>query len=70
VTDGVNGLHFRTGDPHSLADALRRAVGSPDLWKTLHDGIPEIYDIEDAVETISEIYRGLLEERATATIRA
>ena len=65
VTDGVNGLHFRVGDPDSLADTLRRAVGSPDLWKTLHNGIPEIYDIEDAVVNISEIYRGLLEERTT-----
>jgi len=68
VTDGVNGLHFRVGDPYSLADALRRAVGSPDLWKTLHNGIPEIYDIEDAVMNISEMYRGLLEERASVGV--
>jgi glycosyltransferase involved in cell wall biosynthesis len=70
VTDCVNGLHFRAGDPHSLAEALHRAVDLPDLWKTLHDGIPEIYGIEDAVKTMSSIYRGLLEERATAALGA
>ena len=30
VDDGVNGLHFRTGDPRSLAQAIRRATSSPD----------------------------------------
>ena len=68
VTDGVNGLHFLAGDPQSLADVLRRAVSSPDLWKALHDGIPEIYSIEDAVVNISKIYRELLEERAISGV--
>ncbi len=26
VTDGVNGLHFRVGDPRSLAETMRRAA--------------------------------------------
>jgi hypothetical protein len=66
----VDGLHFHAGDPFSLAEALHRAVDLPDLWKTLHDGIAEIYDIDDAVKTMSEIYRRLLVERATATLGA
>jgi glycosyltransferase involved in cell wall biosynthesis len=61
VTNGVNGLHFRVGDPRSLARAIRRATRSPDTWQALRDGIPEVYKIEDAVTTISEIYRTLLE---------
>jgi len=68
VTDGVNGLHFRVGDPRSLAQAIRRATGSPDLWQTLRDGIPEVYKIEDAVTTISEIYRILLESRNSTEV--
>src|SRR6185436_12596375 len=36
VTDGVNGLHFRRGDPASLAATIRRAATSPGLWETLH----------------------------------
>ncbi len=68
VIDGVNGLHFRAGDPHSLADVLRRVVGSPDLWKTLHDKRPEIYSTEDAAVNISSMYLELLNERATSGV--
>jgi glycosyltransferase involved in cell wall biosynthesis len=68
VVDGVSGLHFHVGDPHSLADALRRAVGSPDLWKKLHDGIPDIYDTKDAAVNMSNMYTELLDERATSGV--
>jgi glycosyltransferase involved in cell wall biosynthesis len=68
VIDGVNGLHFRAGDPHSLADVLRRVVGAPDLWKTLHDKRPEIYSTEDAAVNISSMYLELLNERATSGV--
>jgi glycosyltransferase involved in cell wall biosynthesis len=66
VTDGVDGLHFRAGDSHDLAEVLARAVSSPELWQMLHDGISEIYTIEEAVENISDMYSGLLEARATS----
>jgi glycosyltransferase involved in cell wall biosynthesis len=65
VTDGVNGLHFRARDPQSLAQTIRRAVNSPDLWETLRGGIPEIYRIEDSVATLSEIYRSLLARKTS-----
>ena len=64
VTDGVNGLHFHTGDPRSLAQTIRRAVSSPDVWETLRSGIPEVYRIEDSVAVLSEVYRTLLERKA------
>jgi glycosyltransferase involved in cell wall biosynthesis len=68
VTDGVNGLHFRVGDPRSLAQTIRRATTTPDLWQTLRDGIPEVYKMEDAVKTMSDIYRTLLEYRKPTEI--
>jgi glycosyltransferase involved in cell wall biosynthesis len=61
VTDGVNGLHFRVADPVSLARTIHRAAGSPDLWQTLHDGIPKVHTMEDHVATLEELYVRLLD---------
>ncbi len=33
VRDGVDGLHFRAGDPTSLAETLLRAIRTPGLWE-------------------------------------
>ena len=60
VTHDVNGLHFRAGDPRSLAAALRRATTEPGLWERLRAGIPEIYSITDSVRRLSGIYHDLL----------
>jgi glycosyltransferase involved in cell wall biosynthesis len=60
-----DGLHFRTGDPRSLARAIRRATSSPTLWETLQRGIPEIYKIEDSAAKLGEIYRTLLDRKAS-----
>lgn len=60
VAHGVNGLHFRVGDPRSLADTIRLAVDSPGLWETLRGGIPPVYTIEDQVATLTHLYRDLL----------
>ena len=35
VTDGVDGVVFRPGDPASLAGALQDVAADPDRWKTL-----------------------------------
>jgi glycosyltransferase involved in cell wall biosynthesis len=64
VADGVNGLHFRAGDPQSLARTIRRAVSSPELWETLCNGIPEVYKIENSRAVLSGIYRTLLDHKA------
>ena len=60
VTDGVNGLHFRAGDPLSLAETIRKAATTPGLWDQLRQGIPEIYRIEDSVAKLTGIYDTLL----------
>lgn len=60
VEDNVNGLHFRTGDPASLAAVMSRAVNSPGLWQWLREGIPQIYPMSDHIESLASDYRRLL----------
>jgi glycosyltransferase involved in cell wall biosynthesis len=60
VTDGVNGLHFRVGDPVSLADQLERAAGTPGLWTSMQAGIPEVHPMERHVEVLTSLYDELL----------
>jgi glycosyltransferase involved in cell wall biosynthesis len=64
VTHGVNGLHFRVGNPESLAQTIRRAISSQGLWEELRGGIPEIYDIEDSAAVLAETYRELIDRKA------
>lgn len=61
ATHGVNGLHFRAGDPASLAATIREAVNSPGLWERLSNAIPDIYRMEDHVAAVSAMYRALLD---------
>ncbi|MDX6505337.1 MAG: hypothetical protein QOE29_2462, partial [Gaiellaceae bacterium] len=51
VTHGVNGLHFRAGDPRSLAETIRYAAETPGLWETLRGGIDPIYPMSTHVAT-------------------
>ena len=67
VHDGVNGLHFRRGDPTSLAAAIRQAVSTPGLWDRLRKGIPPVYRMDDSVSVISDLYRDLLARQTTVT---
>lgn len=66
VSDGVNGLHFRVGDPVSLAETIRRGITTPGLWQSLQKGIPEVYKIEDSVQTLSSIYHSLIKRYTDA----
>jgi glycosyltransferase involved in cell wall biosynthesis len=59
VTDNVNGLHFTAGNPMSLAEAIKRATGTPGLWETLREGIPEVYLMDRHIKELDRIY-GLL----------
>lgn len=59
VEDGVNGLHFRAGDPLSLAETMRKAVGTPGLWEQLRSGIQPIYTMETHVQRLAKLYSGL-----------
>jgi glycosyltransferase involved in cell wall biosynthesis len=60
VTDGVNGLHFRARDAVSLAQTLRRATTTPDLWHSLQKAIPDVYRMDDHVATLSQLYNDLM----------
>jgi glycosyltransferase involved in cell wall biosynthesis len=63
VADGIDGLHFRAGDPDSLADAIERAVGTPGLWASLRDGIEGAHPMDEHVERLSGLYEELLARR-------
>ena len=63
VTDGVNGLHFRAGDPRSLARVLERATTTPGLWESLRAGIPDVYDMPDHIASLRSLYREQLDRR-------
>jgi glycosyltransferase involved in cell wall biosynthesis len=70
VRDGVDGLHFRAGDPDSLAATIRRAVSNPGLWDDLRANVADPHPMERHLETIHGIYRDLLGEPATDEVEA
>jgi glycosyltransferase involved in cell wall biosynthesis len=63
VTDGLNGVHFRVGDPANLAAAIRKAVQSPETWNEMRAGIPPIYRLGDQVAKLRDLYEKLLAGR-------
>jgi glycosyltransferase involved in cell wall biosynthesis len=62
VTDGVDGLHFRTGDRYDLAETMRRAAETPGLWDELHAQIPRepSHGVTEDVQIMTALYRRLL----------
>jgi glycosyltransferase involved in cell wall biosynthesis len=70
IRDGFNGLHFRVGDPYSLADAIRRAVSTPTLWDELRSRITDPHPMDEHVMIISDIYNELLARHAANTAAA
>jgi glycosyltransferase involved in cell wall biosynthesis len=60
VSHGVNGLHFRVGEPESLAETISLAARSPELWQKLRSGIPTFYRMDEHAATLTQIYRDLL----------
>ena len=59
VTDGVNGFHFRVGDPASLAEVIRHAVESPATWERMREGIPQVFKLHDQVSQLGALYSEL-----------
>jgi glycosyltransferase involved in cell wall biosynthesis len=70
VHDEVNGLHFNVGDPDSLASVIERAVTEPGLWERLRAGIPHVYTVDQHVESLTRLYRELLEQRSGQAVAA
>jgi glycosyltransferase involved in cell wall biosynthesis len=66
VTDGVDGLHFRAGDPEDLARVIAQAASSPQLWRTLSGNISSIYPMTAHVEELIGLYGELLSETPVA----
>jgi glycosyltransferase involved in cell wall biosynthesis len=64
VTDGVSGLHFRAGDPASLAATIDRAIHTPGLWDQLRFGIPEVHSLDAHVDHLSDLYDAVRADRA------
>jgi glycosyltransferase involved in cell wall biosynthesis len=60
VRDGVDGLHFRVGDPESLATTIRRAVTTPGLWERLREGIPPVHPMAAHAAVLTSAYESLL----------
>lgn len=65
VTDGVNGLHFRAGDPVSLARKLLEAAGTDGLWERLRAGIHDVYGMTSHMDVLIALYEELIGERAS-----
>ena len=60
VTDGVDGLLFRAGDPCHLAEVITHAVTTPGLWDRLHAGIRPVHAIDEHAARLSTLYDELL----------
>jgi glycosyltransferase involved in cell wall biosynthesis len=59
-----NGLHFRAGDPESLAATIRRAVGTPGLWERLVGGIEPVHAMSEHLAVLAGAYERLIEQRS------
>ena len=59
VTNGHDGLHFRTGDPADLARAMRRAMTEPGLWECLSSNIARVPTLADSAAEHRSLYADL-----------
>jgi glycosyltransferase involved in cell wall biosynthesis len=67
VRDGIDGLHFAVGDPQSLADVIRRATSTPDLWPALRGRLTGAHPMDQHLATVSGIYGDLLDRALTGS---
>jgi glycosyltransferase involved in cell wall biosynthesis len=63
VHDGVSGLHFKAGDPASLAETISRAISTRRLWEDLQRQIQPVYAMDEHVRSLSDHYNELLSAR-------
>jgi hypothetical protein len=59
VTNGHDGLHFRTGDPTDLTRAMRRAMTESDLWECLSSNIARVPTLADSAAEHRSLYANL-----------
>jgi len=63
VRDGIDGLHFRAGDPEALARTLGSAAADPALWERLRNGIAPVRSLDAHVNRLTDLYGGLTRVR-------
>ena len=68
VDDGVNGLHFRAGDPTSLARTIKSAAEEPGLWEQLRNGIRPMYAMDEHMATLAGLYDGSAARKETVVL--
>jgi glycosyltransferase involved in cell wall biosynthesis len=56
VGHGVNGLHFRVGNPLDLAATLQTAMGTPGLWERLRAGVVAPPTVAQTVDRLLQLY--------------
>jgi len=59
VRDGVDGLHFKVGDPDDMAAKMKRFVDEPDLVGSLSKDFMRVKTLEENGEEMEARYRGL-----------
>jgi glycosyltransferase involved in cell wall biosynthesis len=59
VKDGVDGLHFKVGDPGDLAEKMERFVDEPDLVERLSGDFMRVKTLEENGEEMEARYRAL-----------
>jgi glycosyltransferase involved in cell wall biosynthesis len=57
VRDGVDGLHFRLGDPDDLYRVLASVVDHPERLESLRRNAPSVPTIEEQAASLCEHYR-------------
>jgi glycosyltransferase involved in cell wall biosynthesis len=62
VRHEVDGLHFPVGDAHGLADTIRRAIESPEMWDRFRDELDGAHPMDVHVVRMTEMYERLLAE--------
>jgi glycosyltransferase involved in cell wall biosynthesis len=68
VRDGVDGIHFRQGDPYSLARTIEAATMNPRQWRALREGIRDPYPMRAHVSRLMDLYGELIEQRKEADV--
>jgi glycosyltransferase involved in cell wall biosynthesis len=60
VTDGVNGFHFRVGDPVDLAEKIVTATADSQAWERMRAAVTPLYDMDEHTAKLERAYAGLL----------